>query len=838
MIASRTVVASLLAGVATGLQAQEPPQTSRSDPQRSTPAQPPAGTTPAQAAPAENAQQPKVEYLGPDRKPLPPEMQRQLEAQFGPAAAPAETDGDITVTGRRPRGSVVSDVPAERTFSPFEIDAYGAGDINELIQALGPPVSSDRGREDAGPVVLLNGKRVSSFAEIAKIPTEAIERMEVFPEEVALAYGFRADQKVVNVVVFERYSSRVGQVAYAVPSEGGRDTATTTANYLRIRGDTRLNFGLEYNRSGSLLENERNVLQGTADAGSGRFRTLLPKTERLGLNATVSGNVLDNVSSSLTGRFDSNDGESLLGLGVSGPLMRDTNTRTAQLGTLLGGQLGRWLWSFTGNYDRTRNTTLTRLTDGPDATDEARSVNSLVNADIVLSGAAIKLPAGPVLISLHGGLETRDFTSRSLRGGVEQSTELSRDSGTTQASVDLPIASWREKSFAWLGDLSANANVKIDKFSDAGTLRTFGYGVVWSPVGGLNFIASVNHEEGAPSLEQLGAPIIKTPNLRIFDFVRRQTVDVAQISGGNPDLRSDDRRVVSFGVNARPFTSIDLTLSIDYVATRIDHPIATFPVAAAEIEAAFPERFARSADGQLLQIDSRPLNYRRSQQKQMRWGVDFSRPLGPLPPGAKDTKVRFVGSEADIQKALPPGAKIIKAEAGSAAAKRFENMASRAFLSLYHTWRLEDDILVREGFPEFDLLNGSAADNRGGRPRHEVELQAGAFRRGLGVRLEANWRSGTVVRNLAAGSGTGGGDLHFSDYMMVNINMFANLADRFGGANAPEWLRGARVSIGINNLFNSRPKVQDEAGSTPLSYQPAYLDPLGRLVNFRLRKVF
>jgi hypothetical protein len=137
-----------------------------------------------------------------------------------------------------------------------------------------------------------------------------------------------------------------------------------------------------------------------------------------------------------------------------------------------------------------------------------------------------------------------------------------------------------------------------------------------------------------------------------------------------------------------------------------------------------------------------------------------------------------------------------------------------------------------------DLLNGSAVGNRGGRPRHQLEFQAAAYRRGLGARVTANWQSGTRVNGLPAGAGGTAGDLSFSDFSTVNLNLFANLGDRFRGPNAPKWLRGTRVSLGINNLFNSRPDVRDEAGLTPISYQPAYLDPIGRSVNFSLRKVF
>jgi outer membrane receptor protein involved in Fe transport len=149
-----------------------------------------------------------------------------------------------------------------------------------------------------------------------------------------------------------------------------------------------------------------------------------------------------------------------------------------------------------------------------------------------------------------------------------------------------------------------------------------------------------------------------------------------------------------------------------------------------------------------------------------------------------------------------------------------------------------DEILVRDGGPILDLLNGSATESRGGRPRHELEFQANAFKNGLGARVRVNWQSGSLLRGLSAGAAGSSGDLTFSNHANVSINIFANLAERFGGPEAPGWLKGTRASLGINNLFNRRPSVRDGAGFTPFSYQPAFLDPLGRLVSFSLRKVF
>ena len=146
----------------------------------------------------------------------------------------------------------------------------------------------------------------------------------------------------------------------------------------------------------------------------------------------------------------------------------------------------------------------------------------------------------------------------------------------------------------------------------------------------------------------------------------------------------------------------------------------------------------------------------------------------------------------------------------------------------------DDTILVRQGGPTFDLLNGSASASTGGQPRHEIEGQAGLTMFGLGARMSLDWKSGSFVRG---GTGSSTGDLDFSGLTTVNFRLFANLGQvPIWRTNL--WLRGARLTLNVTNLFDQRILVRDATGVTPLIYQGAYLDPAGRSVRVSLRKLF
>lgn len=778
--------------------------------------------------------------------PLPPDVQEQLREHFrnNPEAAatlrtrPSENPDEITVSGQRPRGSVIGDIPAERSFGQLDIRAYGASTLEELLGALGPQVASNRGRDDNAPVTLLNGRRVSDFAEIARIPTEAIERMDVFPEELALQYGYRADQKVVNVVTYERFDSQFGQLAFVAATEGGWTNGSVNADYFQISGDTRFSLATSYSHSGSLLESERDLAQPALTPALAPFRTLLPQNERLELNGLVARPLGQTVSATLNTQFEINRSESLLGL-ASGQergdeaLRRIADQRILHLGTTVNGRLDRWLWTLTANYDRRDTDIETDLAGIASPRDRANSLTATLEAGLLLNGPLVELPSGPLLASIGGGVQTQDFDAISRRGGIARRTDLARRAGGVQFNLDVPLLGDAAEGGSSLGRVSANANLALESLSDAGSLRTFGYGLVWSPVEAVNVIVSVTKEEGAPTLQQLGGPTLETPNMRTFDFVRREVVDATRISGGNPDLATDDRNVLRLGLTATPVENTDFTVSVDYVSTRIDDPISSFPIVLPDLEVAFPDRFARDGDGRLVRIDGRPVNFARSEQEQLRWGVNYTRPLGPVPPGMRAGTGRTFASVEEAQRAFPNAA-VIKAEPGSPMARRAENIRSRIFVSLYHDWYLEDEVVLRDGLPPLDLLDGGAVDLYGGRRRHEIAFQGGVFQRGLGAQLSATWRSGADVR----GAGGAAGDLRFDSLTTVDLNLFANLSERLGGAQAPGWLQGTRATIGVSNLFNARQQVRDGEGAIPLAYQPAYLDPFGRTVSLSLRKVF
>jgi hypothetical protein len=760
------------------------------------------------------------------------------------------SDEAIFVVGQRARGSVIGDIPPENQLTSRDIRATGATSISELLDAIAPQIGSARGRGGEAPVLLLNGRRISGFRELRDVPPEAIERVDILPEEVALKYGYRADQRVVNFVLRRRFFSTVARADGALATEGGYAGGLADMTRLTINRDRRTTFNIHGEANSRLDEDERDIdLQDTAGFDTRPYRSLVGSRQLVRGSATHSRTIFGDVAATLNGELEHSEGQSGLGFEAV-PLLRDSSSDSAHLGLALNQDRGPWKYSLTGNADWVRSITLSDR--GAGTTDRSRSTRTSADLAGTASGPVVTLPAGRANLTAKLAVNTLDVDNRRRRGGVNLSNALARDVVDASFSLDVPIL-----KDSPIGRLGANANAGLEHFSDFGTLTAYGAGLNWTPVERLNLIASWTREEGAPSVQQVGDPVLDTPDTRVFDFTTGETVLGTAVSGGNPGLDADRRNVLKLGANWKPFADKDLRLRADFVHSVIKDPISGFPGPSAELEEAFPERFVRDSGGSLVAVDFRPVNFQESRRDTLRWGFDFSRPLKsarPSPSQIEQMRARFRppqgsrppegGQPAGVGAARPPegsqgagpgsggfrGGGGFGGRGGGGFFGGGQNRG-RLTLSVTHTVTLADEATIADGL-KLDYLHGAALNNSGGRARHQVEVQAGWSNNGLGARLVGNWRSGTRVE------GGANGDLRFAPLATVDLRLFANLGERFDLVSKHPWLIGSSVRLEVDNLLDSKPRVRDAAGEVPFSYQQDLLDPRGRTVTVSVRKLF
>jgi hypothetical protein len=794
--------------------------------------------------------------------------------------------GEIEAVSTRRRGAALGDYEPELVLDAEQLKAYGASSIQELMTLLEPVTRSSRG---GSPVFLVNGRRISGFQEIRGIPPEAIERTEILPEETALSYGYSADQRVVNFVLKADFRSLTMQASVRRPDQGGRTVTDLESNVLRISGKQRATLDLEYENDSPLFETERDIVRD--DGAPTAYRTILPKSEQGSVAGSLVRDINDTTALTLSASLDDTSSLSYFGLpGVDliippssvpqglyldapDALSRTTDTLSGKFGALMDGYLGDWRWTLTGGYNRTETKTRTGRGLDDDALqagvtagvidpfgdsdllprlpfDTARSVSSSGNLEAVINGNAWEGPAGALASTFKVGFDTQTLDSESVRSGVVSERSLSRDRTSASGNFNLPIASRDREVLGVLGDLSANLNLAYQDLSDFGGLSAYTLGLNWSPWTPVNFNVSWSDEQNAPSMSQLNDPTISTPNVPVYDFATGQSVNITRIEGGNTGLSEETKRVLKLGFNLTPLKDKDLRLTANYTRTETEGSIAAFPTITPELEAALPERFTRDPDGNLLSIDARPLNFQKAEQQEIRWGLNFSTPFGKPDPAAAQRMGQRGGPGGGGMRVEggpppgggagaggpPPGGGMRMGPGGGGRGNRGAAMQpgqGRFNVSLYHTYRIQDEITIRDGLPVLDLLDGAATGSRGGQPRNEVQFQMGLFKSGMGGFLNANWKESTRV----SGGTSSTDDLTFSDLTTVNLNLFADLSSRESWVAKYPWLKGARVSIGVDNIFDQKLDVRNGLGETPNAYQPDYLDPLGRTFRVSFRKI-
>ncbi len=798
-----------------------------------------------------------------------------------PAAAQEAPDDEIVVTAGRQPGAVAGDIKPELQLSPADIRSYGVSSVADLLTELAPQTNSTRGSGGA-PLVLLNGHRISGFAEVRDLPTEAILRVDILPEEVALKYGAPADSRVVNFVLRPRFRAKTAEGKAGGATDGGAATGGVEGDYLRIQKNGRLNLDAKVDHTSGLSEADRGIVAApprlaiigdTPDVT--QFRSLTRDTDTGQLNAVYNHVLPGDLSATANFRAEvsqsqGENGLATLTLPLPGgstvaryagltPLEAATKTSDLHLGGTLNHEATDWRWSVIGNLDRvdTRTRTDTGV-DGsafaalvaaggnplapfgatltPRAPNTARSLAQSGNIDGLVSGSPLALPAGDVNVAVKLLASFSGFDGESLRTGTTTRTHFTRDLVSGQLNLDVPLTSRKSGFGAAIGDLSANGNFAAQQLSDFGTLTTVGYGITWSPRKPLQLIASHTTDHAAPTAQQLSGPLIVTPNVAVFDPARGTTAFVTLTEGGNPALTASERRVTKVEANWKPLAKPDLTLTAAYVRTDTDNAVAAFPTSSAAIAAAFPDRFGRDAAGDLVSLDTRPVNFAHESLATLRYGINVSFAL-------KSTQVNPFAGLRRPDGARPGGGEGRGPGGGEGRGGNRGGFGGfgggpnggRLQFAVYHTVTFTDTVLIRPGVPPLDLLDGGALGNGGGAPRHTVDVQAGYSRNGLGARLSATYRSGT---SIDAAAGDPNGALTFAPLATANLRLFANLGQMPGVVKAHPWLRGSRLTLGVTNLTDARERVRDATGATPLAFQPGYLDPVGRAVTISFRKLF
>lgn len=810
--------------------------------------------------------------------------------------------GEVTVTGRRLRGSVRGDFEPLQTFDALQLKALGGASISEVMEALAPLTRSGGGP----PVILVNGRRVSGMQEIAGIPSEAIERMEILPGEAALSYGYGADRVVMNFVLRTNFRQGAAQAATEIATAGGRTSEQVSGNFIAINPDGRWNVDGELNRSTPLYETERDVgrpedalpydLAGNvtgipvgveidpalsalaggaptvapvpsglqdlaafaATAGQSRtdgadaYRTLMPASRGGVVRGAISRYLGEATKRTLS--FSLEDGSTTSYMGLAGVSLV---VPAGQPGSPFGNDV--WLHRYVADPAANRRDTdrraavLSGLVDG-----ELGDWNYTLSGTFNRAETEVRTRRGFDPAGLQARLNQGDVPDpfgpieiADLRPVSDQATSVSQDGG---AELVLTGQSWEGpagplQTTVKLG-INARSESSASRFDQSTTsdafsaVRTSGEMSVFLPITRPDEHAGFGLGDLAASLS-FGADYDTA-----FGTLSRLSASAhwapAEFLGFSFSYASAEGAPPSGQMNAPALATPNVRV-FDFATAET--------VEVTRISGGNPDLAAESRQTASLSVTLRPWRDRAFVVTTEAGWTGVENPLQAFP-----------NVTPQLETILPD--RFLRDSAG-----RLTTIDARPLNAVQ-----SDKLEVRTGVNYMRPLGGDHTPASGDQPalrsrgslilavnhtwrvRDEVlvrrgmpaldQLSGASASGGGGVpRHELQFTGRLHQGGIGLGAkgawrqGTrvdqaNGGSIRFADFATMDVQMTVDLASRPGVARALPWLGAAELNLSVTNLFDARQSVTDEAGQPLAGYDPRQFDPLGRTVRLAFRKVF
>lgn len=718
-----------------------------------------------------------------------------------PRSSPSPDTGDAAASGEEAQPTIVVTarrgealVAAERELSDEEIGVYGADTIQQLVERIAPEID---GSEDL-PELIINGKRVDP-AMIKAFPPDALARLAVLDPEAAAKYGFDPGKRVINLVLKQNYAkwNAVGTLSDA--TRGGRLGEALNLGRFLIKNDLQWTLQGNISHQNALLKADRDIplypdeeQAVMAGLDPQRFDTLLPSTTSVSLNTGLT-HPIGEWSGTVMLNANATDSEGLRGFSpgeyatadrpAPSPLEANSSSRTVTAFASLSGTIGEWRTTSSVNFAKTwsesRFDRPTSSVDPGRLTDRRTGSSTTLTAQLNARRDVVSLPAGEAGLTLDLQGENGESTSTVISndGDVGKFRSVRR-SGRLRAAVDLPVAKRALEVLQPLGDLSVELGTTAETVANEKLRWQWNVGGNWAPFEGLRIRADYEFEQRLPAVEQLAAPLQETVD-RVFDFARQEVVEIVRITGGNPALQNGSVRNYSINAQLSPFRNRLLTLSVDYRRSTQRGGISSLPPLTPAIEAAFPDRFERNADGRLIAIDARPINIESETSAELSTGVTLSWNSQ----GANPVALRLSG---------------------------------------YHRLRLEDRLVVGPGIAPVDKLQAGAT------PRQSATFQLVGGMQGLSLTIRGNW----------SGEARAAGDTGLKYAPMVLLGLETSIEPEHLWADEAGWAKDLKISLDVQNLLASYRRVITADGTAAPGYERDLIDPIGRTVRLTLTKAF
>ncbi len=781
----------------------------------------------------------------------------------GAAADSGSADQEIVVVGTNIRGVYPSSSPVE-IYSARDIERTGATTTEQFIRKLPQNLGSRtaiasgsvgtgafantegtsginlRGLGGGASLVLMNGRRLgrSDFgrtADISLIPASAIDRVEVLTDGASAIYGSDAVSGVVNFVLRDDFDGAETRLAFGGVTSGGLRQGEFTQTFGRswASGHALISYSAFF---ASALEVADRSFAAAADRGyltpvEERHNVLAAFSQDLSDRLTISGDLaLARRNTERVSTFVNNPNTANWVLSTH---RAETDQAFADLSIeyqIAEAQRA----SLTASYSVARvseddvSTFYRRIPPQDNASYQRTKRNSIFDLTAMFDGRLFSVPGGEIRYSLGFGFMQEDYSGATiLIVNPTNGRTLGRTTTYAFGELFIPLIGV-DQNVPLVNRLELNLAARytrIDDDSSPALQQDFGdavdpkIGLLWAPFDFLNLRATYGTSFRAPSLIELDTTNAQNilSGTRRIPFPNGPLAATIVIDGiAAPDLEPERAESFTIGFDFRPRSLGNLRISGTYYnisyTDRIGRP-PTGGTAFVQTPELFPIVIYRPPSVEFIE------NILRTTRNVLNTtGVNLSDPRAAAValfnhPNAwiQDFRARNLAiSEQD-------GFDFSFSNSHRTSWGQVRYGGSATLILSYRQQSSSDSAVVSM----VDRLL-QPVDLRG---RAYVGLTRGGFEGTLSV---------NYVDDYANDLGVGGAEIE--SWTTADLN----LSYDFGRTRGP--LRGVRLSLSVQNLFDSDPpRVSNNPANVeglidPIGFDPANADPLGRVIVFGLTK--
>lgn len=477
------------------------------------------------------------------------------------------TQEDMRNAGQTDLGQVARSLPQSFGGGQNPGIALGArgGDANNNLN--GSSTLNLRGLGPDSTLTLLNGHRLSfdgafQGVDIAAIPLEAVERLEIVSDGASAIYGSDAVGGVANVILRRDYDGVSVTARLGAATEGGGEQR----QYSAVAGRTWRNGGIigtvDFQRDSDIAASDRGYARSLHPTS-----TLLPSQKRHAVTVNAHHAISPTVEVRLDALYSRREMEQFAPYTTTddyqfyGTAMTPDSDSWAVSPAIDIALPGGWRSTAYLVYGegRTHYETTFYVGNAFSSLTAGCYCNALTSVEINAEGGVFRLPGGTGRLAIGGGYRTNsmDFSREVTSAGstTSRSFSVDRESYYAFGELYLPI----------LARLSATAALRYEDYPDVDRVATPKIGLIFSPTSEVDLKLSWGESFKAPTLyQQYNSQFIYLFDVTGYGTGYPSGSTILYRDGGNTALTSERAETWTATLSYQPHWAEGLTVDLSY----------------------------------------------------------------------------------------------------------------------------------------------------------------------------------------------------------------------------------------------------------------------------------